>query len=738
MVSNTGGGAEVPLPWSPAQQSAAFVTVFTDYDREEEMPNAEAGPSGQNSEHAASVAAESDRDHQIDDIKVEFHPNSQRPTKHYCFEDYGHHTPLEPQLEADERPWRPFRSRGDFEFAEITLQAGLNNPQTDALIKLINRIIEGESKFTLRSHSELKRTWEDAADLHTPWYQTQLPPNASPFGFILFSDKTRLSSFGTEKGYPIIARIANLPVDIRNGSGLGGGKVVGWLPVIAEDPAETGKKGFINMKHAVWHECFRELMKVVAALSYSGYAFKTFEDIVRYLFPFIAILSADYEEQCVMALIRGTMCLFPCPICMSPQKKLADLRAQYPLRTAEASALVIRRCNGMRREDAEALLKEHGLREVPNVFWELNNSDPHRTLSFDRLHAHDDGLFGHHLFQRWQAHLEALGRGAQTKVDHQLELMPTWRGLNHFTSASTTLFTDGSKYEDLAKTIIFASHNVLTEGEDRLGYLLLQIIRSYLEINIYLSLEVHTEETLAAGEAELLRFSDLLKDFEQITAGSLQPAESFASIENRHANDHQFKNFRTRLSAYLNAVLPHFGVALPGGKPIRFSPEDTILESRYIKVNYESVVDWKQKCDYLRCSPSFHNRERHDHVILDAGEDSFVFAKLLFTFLCEVGRQTYPVALIHPLDAPVGTRKRKDKHLSLCRVRSHPSQPSEFVLMRSFVRGALVVEDVSTSNHFFVVDVVDGDSFLRMKKIFGPYLDPLSCTKPVWYRADRI
>lgn len=48
----------------------------------------------------------------------------------------------------------------------------------------------------------------------------------------LYADKTQLSSFGTEKGYPVMARIANLPVKIRNGEGLGGGRIVGWLPVV--------------------------------------------------------------------------------------------------------------------------------------------------------------------------------------------------------------------------------------------------------------------------------------------------------------------------------------------------------------------------------------------------------------------------------------------------------------------------------------------------------------------------
>jgi len=48
----------------------------------------------------------------------------------------------------------------------------------------------------------------------------------------IYADKTKLSSFGTKKAYPVIARCANLPINIRNGTGLGGGRIVGWLPIV--------------------------------------------------------------------------------------------------------------------------------------------------------------------------------------------------------------------------------------------------------------------------------------------------------------------------------------------------------------------------------------------------------------------------------------------------------------------------------------------------------------------------
>lgn len=62
--------------------------------------------------------------------------------------------------------------------------------------------------------------------------QSALPPNARPLPFIIYADKNKLSSFGTQKGYPVVARLANLDAYVRNGVGTGGGCVVGWLPIV--------------------------------------------------------------------------------------------------------------------------------------------------------------------------------------------------------------------------------------------------------------------------------------------------------------------------------------------------------------------------------------------------------------------------------------------------------------------------------------------------------------------------
>lgn len=62
--------------------------------------------------------------------------------------------------------------------------------------------------------------------------QLKLPQGAQPLFFLLYSDKNNLSSFGTVKTYPVIVRCLNLPLTIRNAKGTGGGRIVGWLPVV--------------------------------------------------------------------------------------------------------------------------------------------------------------------------------------------------------------------------------------------------------------------------------------------------------------------------------------------------------------------------------------------------------------------------------------------------------------------------------------------------------------------------
>ena len=147
------------------------------------------------------------------------------------------------------------------------------------------------------------------------------------------------------------------------------------------DSENEGKLTWTNLKRVVWHESFLKILDSIIQLSKVGFAYKTFEGIMRLLYPIILILSADYEEQfvvlsafyfilliryigrCVMALIKGIKSHCPCPICLVPADQLRDHTATHPKRTS-IDAIARFELYKKDRQDGEALLQKQSLRPV--------------------------------------------------------------------------------------------------------------------------------------------------------------------------------------------------------------------------------------------------------------------------------------------------------------------------------------------------------------------------------------
>ncbi|KAJ7897519.1 hypothetical protein B0H13DRAFT_2234374 [Mycena leptocephala] len=344
--------------------------------------------------------------------------------------------------------------------------------------------------------------------------QSSLPddPAAKPVCYVIYADKSKLSSFGTQKAYAVVARLANIPVETRNSTRFGGGQVVGHQPIVDEDSKEKGKPAFANFKNVVWHTAFYKLLESLVIPAKVGDWMACGDGILRWLWPIILILAADYEEACVMALIRGLTSMYPCPICYVPWQEQSDLSTEHPQRVGQDSEQLIQEARAMRTAaEREELLKDHGLRDVENALWKIRGADPHEAISYDPLHADDGGFWGTHLFGQIKQRVTELGREAIVKIEEQFAAFPRWRGLHHFDSIMNTTLNDGSKHEDVAKTMLFVAHNVLV---DEPGLLLLQALRSYLELRTAIKFEVHTSDTLAVGRNELLTLDSTVKGTE--------------------------------------------------------------------------------------------------------------------------------------------------------------------------------------------------------------------------------
>ena len=125
-------------------------------------------------------------------------------------------------------------------------------------------------------------------------------------------------------------------------------------------------------------------------------------------------------------------------------------------------------------------------------------------------------------------------------------------------------------------------------------------------------------------------------------------------------------------------------------------------------------MTWKTATDYLRCSPKFYGQPHYDYVIVQTFQKP-IFGQLVYVFSITIGTTKYPLALIQPFDAPVESLE-KDADLGFFRLKSQPRVKTEIFPVASIIRGALLVRDFDSDDDVYIVlDVIDGDMFLRMK-----------------------
>ncbi len=97
-------------------------------------------------------------------IHTEYHPSSGRDSREDLLEEYQAREEKS-NVDFDDSPWHPFKSKIDFELAEFILQAALNEGEIDGLLK--NIVQRGGELPSFRNHRELIALWEKAADLRT-------------------------------------------------------------------------------------------------------------------------------------------------------------------------------------------------------------------------------------------------------------------------------------------------------------------------------------------------------------------------------------------------------------------------------------------------------------------------------------------------------------------------------------------------------------------------------------------
>lgn len=148
-----------------------------------------------------------------------------------------------------------------------------------------------------------------------------------------------------------------------------------------------------------------------------------------------------------------------------------------------------------------------------------------------------------------------------------------------------------------------------------------------------------------------------------------------------------------------------------------------ITPFQYVKVNFESVINWQITTDILRTNPQFHNRPRYDYALLQVNQDQCVFAQLLYMFGITFGEETYHMALILPMDIPItqleNSYRESDQDLRFRRVQARPRSEAVIVHLEVIIRGTVLVEAYGAQygDEYIVMEVIDADMWWQMKSM---------------------
>ena len=147
-----------------------------------------------------------------------------------------------------------------------------------------------------------------------------------------------------------------------------------------------------------------------------------------------------------------------------------------------------------------------------------------------------------------------------------------------------------------------------------------------------------------------------------------------------------------------------------------------LQEFRYLRVNYESHVDWKIVTNYLQCNPDFHGHERYDCALvctIDRHNNKLIIVQFQFMFEYIVGDVTLRLALVMPLDFATGKACAVNEDLRFICLCACPAASLQIIPLQSIIRGALLMPDFTHDDDYFLVNYIDGDMFLHSQTLMS-------------------
>ncbi|KIN94042.1 hypothetical protein M404DRAFT_35449 [Pisolithus tinctorius Marx 270] len=591
----------------------------------------------------------------LPEFKIQFHPRSNRPPIYQSYEEFRVHSEKSPSP-VDKTPWSPFRTLGDFEFAEIALASLLNQQQVNALLDLFARVTQGAIQVTLKNDAELRKVCDAAAMELTPFSRVEVK-------------------------VPYKKEECTFEAHIR--------PLWEWALDILENP-------FLGL-HFTWDA--QRLYR------HDGVEYERFYDE-----PW----TRDYwwDIQSSLPDIKNTV---PFGLIL-----YADKSNLSSFGTAKSYPVVVH-CANLPVEIRNSNVVGGGT----VVSW----------LPIVPEDAKEEGKLGYTTLKHvvWHESFKKLLLEIEQYSKTGVASFPHWQNLAHFNQVIHVTFSDGNKLADISKQIFYAGINVLKKSITPEGYQLLQVIRSYLQLDSLVSLDVQTEHTVNMINDEILTFDQTLKDYTKCVVKSnidgLRTDWNFLKV---HLWKHIVRDIHLKGATHNYSTRPNKSMHKPIRDTYEHRSNGRDVPAQVLQVDHQVLatkllrlhVDHLKKSVSGESDPEVDAVSEHtsvDHIKLGAhvvmtqtlkdleenGQPDMAFHRFRQRF-CEFLNDALPAygyQVKSWISLPLTSRL---KH-----VKTVPQAASIFIPLCSIIQGAVLAPDTEHDDEFFVVEQLDSDMFLR-------------------------
>jgi translation initiation factor 2 beta subunit (eIF-2beta)/eIF-5 len=332
------------------------------------------------------------------------------------------------------------------------------------------------------------------------WFQrTELliPVGGTLLPVVLYTDKTRLSVFGSVSAYPLYMTIASLHRSVRKDDE--SRILVALFPIVACPPG-VSKAELSSLNHWMFHKAldmvFFRIASPFADHQTEGMTYGHTEEFglyatgpdgkIRKYFPRLAYYVADWPEAKLVTSTRGGKSEYPCHRCYVKGSDMSDVStealANLDMRTADHFFEIVQECEGMNKGATERHLKQWSIKATICTPLQFRDFDPFSNgVVVERMHQADNGLFKHMvkwLLKYIEVNGANDGAAVQQRLVHRLTNIPSFQGIRNFPNGvDLGPNATAGEYRDLAKVLLFCLPGLF--GEPALDQPLVQVFRAY-------------------------------------------------------------------------------------------------------------------------------------------------------------------------------------------------------------------------------------------------------------------